>query len=82
MKTPHGLSASALTTINASTARMMIMIKKQPNSAMVPGTVPISSLIISPREAPLRREEMNSTIKSCTAPASTTPASNHSVPGR
>ena len=57
------------------------MIKKQPNSAIVPGTGPISSLIISPRDAPLRREEINSTIKSCTAPASTTPASSHSVPG-
>lgn len=56
------------------------MIKKQPNSAIVPGTGPISSLIISPRDAPLRREEINSTIKSCTAPASTTPASSHSVP--
>ena len=40
------------------------MIKKQPNSAIVPGTGPISSLIISPRDAPLRREEINSTIKS------------------
>ena len=61
---------------------MMIIIRKQPNRAMDPGTGPISCLIISPSEAPLRREEINSTIKSCTAPASTTPASSHRVPGR
>ncbi|MNZ90156.1 hypothetical protein D3C78_1091100 [compost metagenome] len=82
MNTPHGLSASAFTTIRASTARIMIIIRKQPNSAMVPGIGPISFLMISPSEAPLRREEMNSTKKSCTAPASTTPPSSHSVPGR
>lgn len=35
---PQGLSASALTTISASTARMMTMIMKAPNSAMVPAT--------------------------------------------
>ncbi|MCY1287453.1 hypothetical protein D9M70_364480 [compost metagenome] len=79
---PHGLSARAFTTISASTARMMIMIRKQPNSAMVPGMRPISSRTMSPRERPLRRVDMNRTMKSCTAPASTTPAISHSVPGR
>ncbi len=79
---PQGLSASALTTINASTARMMIMIRKQPNNAMVPGMRPISSRTMSPRERPLRRVERNRIMKSCTAPASTTPAISHSVPGR
>ena len=79
---PHGLSARALTTISESTARMMIMIRKAPNRAMVPGIWPISSRTSSPRERPLRRVEMNRTMKSCTAPASTTPAISHSVPGR
>ena len=79
---PQGLSASALTTTIASTARMMIMIRKAPNSAMVPGTWPISSRTRSPSERPLRRLEMNSTMKSCTAPASTTPTTSQSRPGR
>ncbi|TYP87497.1 hypothetical protein BD833_10685 [Blastococcus xanthinilyticus] len=35
-KTPHGDSASALTTIRASTARMMIMIAKTAISAAMP----------------------------------------------
>ena len=79
---PHGESASAFTTMSASTARMMIMIMNAPNSAISPGTVPISCLTRSPSERPSRRVEMNSTIKSCTAPANTTPARIHSRPGR
>lgn len=79
---PQGLSASALTTTIASTARMMIMIRKAPNKAMVPGTWPISSRTRSPSERPLRRLDRNSTTKSCTAPASTTPTTSHSRPGR
>ena len=79
---PQGLSASALTTISASTARMMIMIRKAPNSAMVPAVLPISSRTRSPSERPSRRLDNTSTRKSCTAPASTTPAISHSVPGR
>ena len=47
-----------------STARMMIMIRKQPNSAMVPGTLPISSRTMSPKERPLRRVDKNKTMKS------------------
>lgn len=82
VKVPHGDSASAFTTISASTARMMIMIMKVPNSAIMPGTGPISCLTRSPSERPSRRVEMNSTMKSCTAPANTTPASTHSRPGR
>ena len=49
---------------------------------MVPGKGPISSLIISPNDEPLRRDDKNRTIKSCTAPAKTTPASSQSVPGK
>ena len=48
---PQGLSARAFTTISASTARMMIMIRKAPNSAMVPATWPISSRTSSPGRA-------------------------------
>ncbi|MNF62346.1 hypothetical protein D3C84_440250 [compost metagenome] len=79
---PQGLSARAFTTISESTARMMIMIRKAPNSAMVPATWPISSRTSSPSERALRRLEMNSTMKSCTAPAKTTPAISQRVPGR
>ena len=79
---PHGLAASALTTTSASTARMMIMIIRTPNSAISPGTSPSSDLIMSPSERPSRRTEMNRIMKSCTAPAKTTPARIHSVPGR
>ena len=79
---PQGLSASALTTIIASTARMMIMIRKAPNRAMVPGMRPISSRTRSPSERPLRRLDTNRTMKSCTAPATTTPTISHSSPGR
>ena len=79
---PHGLSARAFTTIMASTARMMIMIRNAPNRAMVPATGPISSRTRSPSERPSRRLEMNRTMKSCTAPARTTPAISQSMPGR
>ncbi|MNN16713.1 hypothetical protein D3C81_1298620 [compost metagenome] len=57
------------------------MIMKQPNSAIMPGTVPISDLTRSPSERPSRRVEMNRIMKSCTAPANTTPARIHSMPG-
>ena len=82
VKVPHGLLVSALTTISASTARMMIMIRNVPNRAITPGTAPSSARISSPSERPSRRIEMNRTMKSCTAPASTTPARIHKVPGR
>ena len=58
------------------------MIMKVPNSAMTPGTGPSSVRISSPSERPSRRMETNRTMKSCTAPASTTPARIHSMPGR
>jgi hypothetical protein len=81
VKVPHGDSAKALTTIKANTARRISMMKKVPNKAIMPGVRPISSLIRSPSERPSRRVEMNSTVKSCTAPPKTTPASSHSMPG-
>jgi hypothetical protein len=79
---PQGLSARALTTIRDRTARMITMIMKVPNRAMTPGTGPSSARISSPRERPSRRMETNSTMKSCTAPATTTPARIHITPGR
>ena len=82
VKVPHGLPASALTTTSASTASRMIMISSTPTSAMPPGTGPISVRTISPSERPSRRVEKNSTVMSCTAPAKTTPARIHNVPGR
>ena len=79
---PQGLLVSALTTISASTARMMIMIMKQPKSAIRPAISPISVFTISPSDRPSRRVEMNRIMKSWTAPASTTPTRIHSMPGR
>ncbi len=80
--TPQGDSASALTTIRASTARMMIMMAKTAMSAAVPPTRPISSRTIWPRLLPLRRIEKNRTTMSCTAPAKMTPTTIQIVPGR
>ena len=79
---PHGLWVNAFTTIIASTARMITMIIKVATSAITPAVAPISSFTSSPSERPSRRVETNSTIKSCTAPASTTPARIQIIPGR
>lgn len=82
VKLPHGEWVSALTTISASTARMITMIMKVPSRAIRPGMSPISDLIRSPSERPSRRVDMNSTMKSWTAPAKTTPARIHIMPGK
>ncbi|STD42365.1 Uncharacterised protein [Edwardsiella tarda] len=58
------------------------MIMKVATRAITPAVLPISVLTSSPSERPSRRVETNNTMKSCTAPANTTPASNHSIPGR
>ncbi|MNY19956.1 hypothetical protein D3C86_1534150 [compost metagenome] len=58
------------------------MIMKAPNSAITPGILPSSDLTRSPSERPSRRVEMNRIVKSCTAPANTTPARIHNMPGR
>ena len=60
-KTPHGLSASALTTTSASTASRMIMMTNTPTIAATPPTAPSSSRAIWPRERPRRRVEIDST---------------------
>ncbi|MNE49446.1 hypothetical protein D3C80_1439650 [compost metagenome] len=82
VKVPHGLSARALTTTRARTARMMTMIISTPTWAMMPGMGPISVRTMSPSERPSRRVDMNRTIMSCTAPARTAPTRIHSTPGR
>ena len=79
---PQGECARALTTTSASTASKMIMIIKMPTIATVPAVSPSSARIMSPNERPSRRVEAHSTMKSCTAPANTTPTSSQSVPGR
>ena len=53
-----------------------------PTIAIVPVVLPISSLMISPRDRPLRLVEIKSTVKSCTAPASTTPTSSQIILGK
>ena len=79
---PHGLPVSAFTTTSASTARMMIMIASTPTSASAPGIGPSSILIISPSDLPSRRIDANRTMKSCTAPATTTPTRIHKRAGQ
>ena len=59
--TPHGLSASALTTTSASTASRMVMITSTPTMAATPPTGPSSSRAIWPSERPRRRVEIDST---------------------
>jgi len=82
VKLPHGLSASARTTTSASTASRITMMRKVPPSTMAPAAGPSSIRTSSPSERPSRRIEMKRMMKSWTAPASTTPASSHNVPGR
>ncbi|VFS16887.1 Uncharacterised protein [Enterobacter cancerogenus] len=58
------------------------MIIKVATRAITPAVAPISSFTSSPSERPSRRVETNNTMKSCTAPASTTPARIQIIPGR
>ena len=57
------------------------MIRKQPNSAMVPGIGPISFDDLTERGAVAARGDEQH-HKVLHRPASTTPPSSHSVPGR
>ena len=58
------------------------MIASTPTKASDPGTGPSSILIIWPNDLPSRLTDTNRTMKSCTAPATTTPTRIHNVPGR
>ena len=82
VNSPQGLCANALTTTSASTARMMTITPSAPSITVIPVNVPSSSFAISPSDLPSRRVDKNSTVKSCTAPANTTPMMSHSVPGK
>ncbi len=82
VKTPHGLSANARTTTNASTASRMIIMARIATMPMAPAMVLSSSLTICASDLPSRRIEQNKIIKSCTAPPSVTPINIQSVPGR
>ncbi len=73
---------SAFTTTRPSPASALTMMNRIAMAAVVPATGPISARAISASERPLRRIENASTRKSCTAPASTTPITSHSRPGR
>ena len=79
---PHGLFASAFTTISASTASSSTMIINIPIIATTPAAWPSSLRIMSPSVRPSRRVDRKSTVKSCTAPAKTTPTRIQIVPGR
>ena len=54
----------------------------RPTPAMAPAAGPISERMMSPSDLPSRRVEKNSTTMSWIAPANTTPARIHKVPGR
>ncbi|MNY49509.1 hypothetical protein D3C86_1849410 [compost metagenome] len=82
VKVPQGLVARALTTTRAKTASRITMIMSTATMAVKPATGPISSLAIWPRVLPSRRMEPKRMMKSCTAPATTTPTRIQSVPGR
>ncbi len=79
---PHGDSASAFTTTNASTASRMIMMDSTAMRAATPPTGPISSRAICPSVLPSLRMEKKSVVMSCTAPARMTPTMIQTVPGK
>ena len=80
--TPHGLSASALSTTRARFATRITRMPRMAIMAMVPAGPPTSSRTISARDLPSRRTDANRMTKSCTAPPRSAPMSNQSVPGR
>ena len=82
VKTPHGLSASALTTMTASTANKITMIIRMATRASPPAKPFSSSRTICPSDLPSRRIEETRMTRSCTAPPSTTPMRIHKAPGR
>jgi hypothetical protein len=76
VKVPHGLSGNALTTMRASTARRMTEERDEARYRAHLGFNHVA------KRTPSRRVHTNSMMKSCTAPANTTPARIHSVPGK
>ena len=82
VKSPQGLAFRAFTTIRASTAIKMIMMKSTASMAVSPAAGEISSLAIWPRDLPSRRREQQRMVRSWTAPPSTTPITSQRVPGK
>ncbi len=82
VKNPQGEARRAFTTTSASTASRMIMIMRIATIPVNPATRLISSFAIWPSDFPSRRSEQQRIVKSCTAPASTTPMTIQIVPGR
>ncbi len=81
VKTPHGLSESALTRMMPRPASVMMMMNRMAIAATRPATEPISCLTMSGSERPPRRTDAHRMTESCTAPARQTPATNHNSPG-
>ena len=79
---PHGLSRKAFTTVNPSPAMAISMMMRMAIDPTIPARGLISFRAISASERPLRRMEATSTVKSCTAPATTTPITSQRKPGR
>ena len=63
-------------------AKGLIETRQKTGMAMTPGTSPSSSRSMCPRDRPSRRSERPRIMKSCTAPANTTPTRIQRVPGR
>jgi hypothetical protein len=81
VKVPQALSRRALTTASPKPARATTRMKRVAIAALRPAAGLISSVAIWARERPLRRTEAAMIMKSCTAPASTTPARIQTKPG-
>ncbi len=78
---PHALSSSALTTASPRPASAMMMMKRIATAAVTPATGPISARAMSASDAPPRRVDAHSVMKSCTAPARQTPTTIQISPG-
>ena len=81
VKSPHALSASALTTTMPRPASAMTTMKITAMEAVMPAIGLISVRAISPSDRPPRRVEPQSTVMSCTAPARQQPATSQMNPG-
>ena len=82
VNSPHGLSASVFTTTSASTASRITIMARMASNAKNPAALFNSSFTICPSDLPSRRNEQNSTTKSCTAPAQHHPDQNPQRPGQ
>ena len=79
---PQALSRRALTTARPRPARAMTRIMRMATEPATPARGLISCLAMSASDRPFLRTDATSVVKSCTAPASTTPTSSQRNPGR